>query len=343
LKAAVLYGKRDLRIEERPRPRPAGTEVLIRVRAVGVCGSDVHYYTEMRIGDQVISRPQAVGHEFAGEVAEIGPAVEHVAVGQRVAIEPARSCKKCRQCLEGRPNCCPNVVFYGTPPVEGALQEFVLADQEQCIALPQALDFVEAALLEPLQVGVHAYNLVPCAPGQWVAVIGAGSIGLSCLAMARAAGAARIIVTEKLDYRLKLARQMGATHTVDITRDDPVTAVKKFTDGQGADVVYEATNSTVGLAQAVQLAAIGGRVAAVGIPPVDEITLPASAPRRKQLTVQFVRRSAHTIRQALELVATGQVSLKPWATHRLPLERVAEAFEMVEAYRDGVIKAIIEM
>jgi L-iditol 2-dehydrogenase len=343
MKAAVLHAKRDLRVEERPQPSPTGTQVLIRVRAVGVCGSDVHYYTEMRIGDQVIAKPQAVGHEFAGEVAAVGPKVEHFKVGDRICVEPGLSCGKCRQCREGRPNCCPNVIFYGTPPVEGALQEFVLADQEQCTLLPAGMSFAEAAMLEPLQVGVHAFNLVPCVPGDWVAIVGAGSIGLSCLAMVRAAGATRIIVTDKLDYRLALAKKLGATHTVNVEREDALAAVKKITDGQGADVVYEATNSVKGLPQAVALARIAGRVAAIGIPPVDEIPLPASFPRRKQLTVQFIRRSAHSIRQALELVATGKIDVKPWITHRFPLARVKEAFDLVDAYGDGVLKTVIEM
>lgn len=343
MKAAVLYAKRDIRIEDRPEPVAKGTQVKIRVRAVGVCGSDVHYYTEMAIGDQVIKKPQPVGHEFSGEVVAVGQAVKRVKVGQRVAIEPGLPCHECRQCREGRPNCCPNVRFYGTPPIEGSLQEFVLADQEQCTEIPADMSFAEAALLEPLQVGIHAYNLVPCRPGDWVAIVGSGSIGLSCLAMAHAAGATRIIVTDKRAYRLAIARKLGATHTIDVSKEDPLAAAKKLTDGLGAEVVYEATNGVDGLAQALGLAAIGARVAAIGIPPVDQITIAASQPRRKQLNVQFVRRSAHSIRQALELVATGKIDIKPWITHRLPLARVAEAFELVDGYRDGVLKAVIEM
>ena len=343
MKAAVLHAKRDMRIEDRPRPKPEGEQALVRVRAVGVCGSDVHYYTEMRIGDQVVRTPQPVGHEFAGEVVEVGPDVTGVKTGQRVAIEPGRQCHRCRQCLEGRPNCCPNVVFYGTPPVEGALQEFVIADQEQCIAIPDTMSFAEAAMLEPLQVGVHAYNLVPCRPGEWAAVVGAGSIGLACLAMIRAAGATRIVVTDKLDYRLELARTLGATHTVNVTRDDPAEAIRQITDGLGADAVYEATNGADGLNQALSLAAIAGHVAAIGIPPVDDITISTHHPRRKQLTIQYCRRSAHTIRQALELVAAGTIDVKPWITHRFPLEQVSEAYELVESYTDGVLKAVSEM
>lgn len=343
MKAAVLHAKRDMRVESRPEPKPAAGQVAVRVRAVGVCGSDVHYYKEMQIGDQVIRKPQPVGHEFAGEVAEIGPGVTNVRVGQRVAIEPGRPCHECRQCREGRPNCCPNVVFYGTPPVEGSLQELVLADAEQCIAIPDEMSFAEAAMLEPLQVGVHAYNLVHCRPGDWVAIVGAGSIGLSCLAMAHAAGATRIIVTDKLDYRLDIARKLGATHTVNVARHDPLEAVLKVTDGLGADVVYEATNSAEGLDQALSLAVIAGRVAAIGIPPVDEVMFSTHHPRRKQLCVQWIRRSAHTIRQALELVAAGKVDVKPWITHRFPLDKVTEAFELVDGYKDGVLKAVIEM
>jgi L-iditol 2-dehydrogenase len=343
MKTAVLHAKRDMRLEDRPKPTPRGDQVLIRVRAVGVCGSDVHYFNDMCIGNQVVKSPQPVGHEFAGEVVEIGDEVRCVRVGLRVAIEPGVSCKVCRQCLAGRPNCCPNVVFYGTPPVDGCLQEFVLAREEQCIAIPDAMSFAEAAMLEPLQVGIHAYNMVPCRPGDWVAIVGAGSIGQAVLEMVRTAGASRIIVTDKLDYRLDLARRRGATHTVNVTTGDPMAAVLKLTNGLGADVVYEATNSVDGLPQALTLAAIGGRVAAIGIPPVDAITIPASHPRRKQLTVQFIRRSAHSARQALELVAQGKIDVKPWITHRFPLDRVSEAFLLVDGYKDGVLKAVIEL
>ncbi len=343
MKAAILHDKRDLRIEDVSRPTPKANEVLIRVRAVGVCGSDVHYYTEMCIGDQVVEKPQPVGHEFSGEVAEVGDGVTSVSVGQRIAVEPGLSCGVCRQCLEGRPNCCPNVRFYGTPPVHGTLQEFVIAHERQCIPIPDNMPFSSAAMLEPLQVGIHAFNLVPSKPGESVAIVGSGSIGLACLEMVRNAGATRIVMTDKLGYRLELAKRLGATDTVNVAEQDPVAVAKGLTDGEGTDIVYEATNSTDGLAQAVSIARIAGRVAAIGIPPVDEITLPASQPRRKQLTVQFVRRSAHTIRQALALVAAGKIDLEPWITHRFPLDRVSEAFEMVDAYRDGVLKAVIEM
>jgi L-iditol 2-dehydrogenase len=150
-------------------------------------------------------------------------------------------------------------------------------------------------------------------------------------------------MTDKLPYRLEIARKLGATHTVDVTQEDPMTAVKAVTDGQGADVVYEATNSVEGLAQALSLARIAGQVAAIGIPPADELVLPASHPRRKQLSVQFIRRSAHTIRQALELVATDKIDIKPWITHRFGLEEASKAFEMVGEYADGVVKAVIEL
>ena len=343
MKSAVLHAKRDMRLEDRPKPKPRGTQVLIRVRAVGVCGSDVHYFNDLCIGHQVVKTPQPVGHEFSGEAVEIGDAVKRIRVGQRLAIEPGLPCHACHQCQAGRPNCCPNVIFYGTPPVDGCLQEFILAQEEQCIGIPDAMSFAEAAMLEPLQVGIHAYNLVPCGPGDWVAIVGAGSIGQAVLEMVRSAGATRIIVTDKLDYRLDLARRRGATHTVNVTKDDPMAAVLKFTDGLGADVVYEATNSVDGLPQALTLAVIGGRVAAIGIPPVDQITIPASHPRRKQLTVQFIRRSAHCARQALELVASGKVDVKPWITHRFPLDRVTEAFLLVDGYKDGVLKAVIEL
>jgi len=341
MKALVLHGIRDLRVEERQTPKPGPGQVLVRVRAVGLCGSDVHYYTHGRIGDQVVREPMIVGHEAAGEVAAVGPGVEGLLAGARVAIEPALSCGKCEWCTTGRPNECPGVRFFSTPPVDGVMCEFVVAEREQCAAIPDSMSFEEAAMLEPLQVAVHATNLGGTVPGETVAVIGAGCIGLGCMELARVGGAAQIIMTDRLDYRLKLARSLGADATVNVEKEDPGAALARLTGGRGADLVLECTNRASGPPQALEAAAIGGRVVLVGIPQEDEVTLDPHRARRKELRVQFVRRSRFALRQALRLVESKRVDVASWVTHRFGLAEAKKAFDLVERYADGVLKAVI--
>ncbi|MCX5683216.1 MAG: zinc-binding dehydrogenase, partial [Planctomycetota bacterium] len=197
------------------------------------------------------------------------------------------------------------------------------------------------AMLEPLQVGVHANNLVRVRPGDTITVTGAGCIGLGCMQVACASGASRIIVTDKLDYRLKLARKLGATDTVSVDKKDPLAEVTRMTGGRLADIAFECTNRGPGAPQAWSLAGIGGRVVMVGIPEEDEIAIDSHQPRRKELLVQYVRRSRHATRQAIDLVASKRVDVASWVTHRVPLAKAQKVFDMVEAYGGGVLKAVI--
>jgi L-iditol 2-dehydrogenase len=342
MKALVLHDIRDLRVEERPKPRPGPGQVLARVRAVGLCGSDVHYYTHGRIGDQVVKSPMIVGHEGAGEVAELGEGVTDLKVGQRLALEPANPCGQCVFCQTGRQNLCPNVKFASTPPIDGVMCTYTLVSRHQCLPIPDALSWDEAAMLEPLQVGVHTVNLVGVKPGEVVALVGVGSIGLGCMEMARVAGAGRIIVIDRLDYRLKLARKLGADETINNAKTDPVEAVAELTGGRMADLTFDCTNKAVGAPMAYDLAGIGGRVALVGIPEEDEIVINAHRPRRKELTVQHIRRSRHAFRQAVDLVASGKLDVKSWVTHHFGLKDAYKAFDMVAEYKNNVLKAVIK-
>jgi len=342
MKALVLHGTHDLRVEERPKPKPGRGQVLMRVRAVGVCGSDVHYYSHGRIGKQVIKGPQIPGHEGAGEVAGLGEGVTGLAVGQRVAVDPAHSCGHCAWCLTGRPNQCPKVKFLSTPPVDGLMCEYAVLEASQCFPVPDSLSLAEAAMLEPFQVSVHAANLVGMRPGETVAVVGAGAIGLGCLQVARAGGAARVIVTEVVDYRLAIAKRLGADATIHVEKEDPAEAMNRLTDGHGADLVFECTNRAAGVVQAIQVAAIGARVACAGIAEEDTIPVDPHEARRKELSLVFTRRSRWTMRQALALVVSGRADIASFVTHRFDLEHAAKGFELMEKYEDGIIKALIE-
>lgn len=341
MKALVLQGIRDLRVADLPEQAPGPGRLKVRMRAVGVCGSDIHYYQHGRIGTQVVEKPIIAGHEAAGEIVQLGPGVEGLEVGQRLAIDPAHPCGTCDWCATGRPNLCPEVRFRSTPPYDGLMCEFAVVERHQCIPVPDGMTWEEAAMLEPLQVAVHATNLACVKPNETVAVVGCGSIGLGCMQMARVAGAGRLLVTDRLDYRLKLARTLGADEIINVDKKDPEEEVRRLTGGRGADLVYECTNRAAGGPQAWSLAAIGGRVIMVGIPEEDEITIDAHEPRRKELQVQYIHRSRHAARQAIDLVASRRIDVASWVTHRVPLAQAKKAFDMVADYADGVLKAVI--
>ncbi|MDP6380492.1 MAG: NAD(P)-dependent alcohol dehydrogenase [Phycisphaerae bacterium] len=340
MKAAVLSGRRVMKIQERPKPKPAPGEVLVRVRSVGVCGSDVHYYAEGKIGKNVVAEPIVLGHEASGDIAEVGAEVKGLAVGQRVALDPGLSCGSCQACRIGRPNLCQNVKFYATPPVDGTLQEFVVAHPDQVLPIPDEMSYDTAAMLEPLQNSLRALMLVPTCPGDYVAVFGCGVIGLACIQLAKAAGATRILGVDMLEYRIETARELGATRVVNAKTGDPVVAGLDMTGGRGVDKVYECTGYAI--TQGAQMSAIGARMAVVGIP-AREVALDFQAIRRRELDIQFTRRFCGTGQRAIELVASEKVNVSRWITHTYALDDVAEAFETVADYRDNVLKAVVNL
>jgi L-iditol 2-dehydrogenase len=341
MRASRLHGVRDLRLEDLPRPTPGPGEVLLKVAAVGVCGSDVHYYVDGRIGDQVVTDPIIMGHEFSAWVAELGVSVEGLEIGQLVAVEPAISCGECEWCQHGHPNLCPDVRFCGTPPID----EYTVMPVENCFPLPEGFGSVEGAMLEPLGIAIHAVDLAHLKPGQTVAVLGAGPIGLLTAAVAKASGASAIYMTEPLAYRRQFALNYVADAALNPYENgtDVVTEIMHLTGERGVDVAFEAAGASETPDQAGALARPGGKVIIAGIPSDDTMTLTASTARCKGLTIKLVRRMKHTYPRAIRMVQTGMVDVKSLATHTFPLERIAEAFEMVAAYDDGVLRAMIQV
>ncbi len=340
--AARLHGIRDLRLEDLPRPAPGPGQVLLRVTAVGVCGSDVHYYQSGRIGAQEVQSPLILGHEFSAQVAELGANVAGLAVGQLVAVEPAVSCGQCEACQQGNPNLCPDARFCGAPPVDGAFAEYIVMPAPNCFPLPQELGAVEGALLEPLGIALHSVDLAQLKPGQTVAVLGAGPIGLLTAAVARAVSAGAVYVSEPLAYRRQFALSYAADAAIDPTETDVAAEIARLTGGRGVDVAFEAAGVPSTPDQAAAVTRPGGRVILIGIPADDRLTLTASTARRKGLTVKMVRRMKHTYPRAMRLVQSGALALDPLATHSFSLTRIAEAFETVAAYHDGVLRAIVQ-
>jgi L-iditol 2-dehydrogenase len=331
VRAARLHGPRDLRLHEEERPAPAPGEVLVRVEAVGVCGSDLHWYEEGGIGGTRITRPVVPGHEMAGRTED----------GRRVAIEPAISCQQCGPCREGHPNLCPTIRFAGQGREDGSMREWMAWPHHCLIPLPEGLSAADGAMLEPLGVAIHTVDLAHVRPGTRVGVFGCGPIGLFVLQVARAAGAARLFATElgARPHRLEAARALGAeAFAADDGRE--AQAIADSAGGLGLDVAIEAAGVQAAVDAAVEAVRPGGHVVLAGIPSEERTSFRASAARRKGLTLSLVRRMKHTYPRAIALAVAGRVDLRSVVTHRFPLAAAEEAFATA-ARRDG-LKVIVE-
>lgn len=349
MQAARLYGPKDIRIQsEQPPPAPGTGEVLLKIGAVGLCGSDLHMYETGRIGYTNITQPFILGHEFMGEIAALGPDAldgEHKALrlGQRVAVEPAVPCWRCELCERGHPNLCPNHYFYGLFPEDGALRERMLVSARNCFPMPDSLSDDAGPLLETLGVAIHALDLSKIRIGHTVAVIGVGPVGLLIARLAALAGAARVIAFDKLDWRLQKACDWGATAAFNVDRRDPVKMVMDLTGERGVDVAIEAAWADHSLQQAADMARYGGRLVLVGIPPDDQLRLKHSVARRKGLTIIMSRRMKHTYPRAIALATSGKVNLEELVSHRYSLDETARAYASNAAYADGVNKVILRV
>ncbi len=340
MRAAVLAGIGRIRVIRCPRPVPRRGEVLVRVRAVGICRSDVHYYRTGRIGDAVIRRwPQMLGHEPAGEVAWPGPGVRGWRPGDRVAVEPAEPCGRCGNCRSGRGNICPRVRFLGMPGRPGALAEYVVMPAGNLVRLPAAVPFAIGAALEPFAIGMHAVRLVKRRIRE-AAVVGTGPVGLSVVAALRLAGA-RVTAFDYLPGRLRKARRMGAGAAFPVRRGEPMAAAAGRA-GKGWDAVFEAGGTWQAVELALTLAAPGGTVALIGIMEEDRTPVNLHTARRKELAILNVRRSNDELAECVRLVGRGRVGLAPMITHRGGLDAAPRLFAMAERYSGGIVKGIIE-
>ncbi len=344
MKAAFLTGLRKLEVRETPDPSlTAPRDVLLRVNAVGVCGSDVHYYTAGRIGSQVVNFPWTVGHECAGTVLEVGGEVTGLTPGQRVAVDPQTPCGRCDQCRAGRAHTCRNHRFLGCPgQLPGALCEFLVMPAECCYPVPATMTAAQAVAIEPLSIGVYARQLSHAQPGAKIAVLGTGPIGLCVLLACRAAGECTIYATDLVDERLEVARLCGADWIGNPTHQDIVTAIPEL-EPLGFDFVFECAGEQETLDQGIELLKPGGTLLIVGIPEQDRVSFSIHVLRRKELRIENVRRQNECVAPAIDLVTRGTVCLDALLTHHFPLEETRAAFELVAARRDGVVKAIIDV
>ncbi len=323
-------------------PDPGHGEVTVRIRAVGVCGSDLHWYQDGRVGEFPAAYPQVLGHEPAGEVIALGKGVHDLEARDRVVMEPSLTCGHCEHCLKGRHNNCIRTVFMGGPQAPGMFREYVTLPAGNCTRFPDNFSYATATLVEPVAVMMNVLDLTVIRAGDTVAVTGAGPIGMLCAGVARASGAGRVFIADRLAYRLKLAMSMGADVAIDTTAQSLVETVMDATGGRGADVVLEAAGSAETVNAAIRIARAGGTVMLIGIlselyPKIDIHTA-----MMKELRLQTLKRSNHRAEEAVRLMATGRIP-SSLITHSLALEDTPRAFEMLTHYTDGVGKAIIEI
>jgi L-iditol 2-dehydrogenase len=331
VKVARLHGAHDVRIHDEARPAPAAGEVLVKVEAVGICGSDLHWYEDGGIGGTTISRPLVPGHEFAGRTED----------GTLVAVDPAVSCGHCLLCHEGHPNLCPSVRFAGYGADDGALREWMSWPPVALVPLPKGLSATDGAMLEPLGVALHAVDLAHVQTGSTVGVLGCGPIGLFVLQVAKLAGAARLVATDLASrpHRLEAARALGAeVFAADEGRE--ARAIVSAVGGLGVDTAIEAAGTAAAVDAAIDAARPGARVVLVGISSAERTSFRASPARRKGLTIALARRMKHVYPRAIALTLAGRVDLRSMVTHRFPLAEAGGAFALA-ARREG-LKVVVE-
>ena len=344
MKSMKLTGIRQMEMMEVPTPKVINnTDVLIRMKTIGVCGSDVHYYETGRIGAQVVDYPFAVGHEGSGVVEAVGSAVNHVKLGDRIAIEPAMSCGECDQCKAGRPHTCRKLRFLGCPKqAEGCLSEYIVMPEVCCFKVSDKTTFDEAAISEPLAIGVYAVKQSIPMQGANVGILGAGCIGLSVLLPAKAQGAELIYVTDKIDDRIDLALKAGAVWGGNPDNEDVVKKVKELEPG-GLDVVFECCGEQDALDQAIEMLKPGGKLLLIGIPPAAErVTFLIDKLRHKEICIQNVRRQNHCVQPSLDMMGRGDFDVSVMVTHRFPFDQAQAAFDLASSYADGVLKTMID-
>ena len=331
MKSVRLYSPGDMRLQEEPLPIPGENQKLIRVKAVGICGSDLHWFAEAGIGATRLERPLVLGHELAGETE----------AGQRVAVDPAIPCRKCEFCQRGHPNLCPEVVFAGFGDQDGGLREWITWDEKLLFPLPDFLTITDGLMLEPLGVALHATDLAKLKAGMTVGVFGCGPIGLLALQLSRLMGATRIIATDALPHRVEAAKHFGAHHAFLAENGAEVEPILAASGGRGVDVAFEFAGEQGAVDTAIATVVPGGKVVLGGIPAGDKTSFSASVARRKGLTFLLVRRMKHSYPRALDLAIKGLVDVRSLVTHHFPFSQASEAFRFA-ARREG-LKTIIEI
>jgi len=343
MKAVKWFSPGDMRVVEVEKPMPLPHEALIRIESVGVCGSDLHYFAEGHIGTTVITDPLILGHEYAGIVEAVGAEGPTDLVGKRVAVEPGIPCLECEWCRKGHYNVCRNMVFPGGPPHDGALCEYKTVHAGFCFPVPDTMTAAEAAMIEPLAVAVHTVELGRLRPGESAAILGLGPIGLLTAQVAKHAGIGTLFGTDLHDYRVEAGKRCGVDVAFNAATHDTVETILDATGGRGVDVVFDCARSTQTPALACKVVVPTGRCVMTGISGSEEDPFPVSVVRRKELTVQWCRRFCFTYPRAIALAASSKVDVRSLITHSFSLEESLEAFNLVNDFKDNVLKVSIDL
>lgn len=341
MRTAVLVEPTQFELEDRSRPSPGPDDVLVAVRDVGICGSDVHYYEHGRIGDYVVEDPLVLGHESAGEVVAVGENVTELKAGDRVALEPGVPCRRCAHCRRGNYHLCEDVQFMATPPHDGAFTEYVSWPADFAYELPDNVSTAAGALCEPLSVGIHACRRGSVGTGDTVLITGAGPIGLMVMEAARAAGATDILITDVVADKLDFAERRGADMTVDVSETDLEPAINDYTDGVGADVVVEASGAEPSIQSTIDVVRRGGTVVLVGLADEAEVPVDMLAVIDNEIDVHGSFRYKNTYHAAVALLADDEVDVEGIIDFESSLEDIDDAFR--RAMEPTVVKGIISL
>lgn len=343
MKVAVMNGIGKMGYVEREIPQPADNEVLVKLEYVGICGSDMHYYETGRIGDYIVEPPFVLGHEPGGVVVEVGKDVKHLKVGDRVALEPGKTCGHCEFCREGKYNLCPDVIFFATPPVDGVFQEYVAHEADLCFKLPENVSTMEGALIEPLAVGFHAANQGGAHAGQTAVVFGSGCIGLVSMMALKAEGVSKVYVVDIMQKRLDKALELGATGVINSAETDVLKEIDRLTEGRGVDLVIETAGVEATTRQAIHIARKGANIVLVGYSKSGEMTLPLSLALDKELTFKTVFRYRHIYPMAIEAVASGKVNVKGIVSNVFDFNDIQNAMDKSISDKANIVKSVVKI
>lgn len=343
MESLQLVALREVDVRPMPDPPDPGPgEVLVRIRAVGICGSDMHYYNEGGICGKDAPYPIVLGHEPGGEIAGVGPGVDGLKTGAKVAIEPAMLRRNCEFSLRGQRNLSEHIEFLGGIEAPGALREYAVVPAENCIAMPDSMTFADAAFVEPLAVLLHSMELAELKFGESVAVMGAGPIGLLAVQVAKLAGASRVLVADRVPFRLKKALELGADEAVDFTKESVADAARDL-NPYGVHVVFDAAGKPESINTGLDCLRPGGRLVLIGIPAEPLVGVEFWGALNKEITIRVQKRSNGNDHDAVALMKRGLIRSDSIMTHSMPMSEGHKAFEMMAEYADGVIKPVVEL
>jgi L-iditol 2-dehydrogenase len=343
MKAMMLTGIRTMEMKNIPEPVLVNPkDVKIKMSVVGICGSDIHYYTQGQIGSQKVEYPFAVGHEGAGVVVETGEEVTSVRPGDSIAIEPAMPCGECDQCLAGRRHTCRKLKFLGCPgQAEGCLMEYIVMPEESCFPLRGKLTHDHGSISEPMAIGVYAVKKSGDIKGLNIGILGFGPIGMSVMLAAKTERVNKIFITDKIDERLDISKKEGSFLTGNPVDEEIVQKILQ-SESLGLDVIFECCGKQEAFDQAIDLLKPGGKLIVVGIPEFERWSLSVEKTRRKEISLQFIRRQVDCVRSALNMMEKGVIRIDNMVTHRFPFSDTKKGFDLVADYRNGVMKAMID-